>query len=80
MLNLRQNLGLARMMAKGGYYAGVVLRGNATLCAGSMLEQRAKRTPHHPALLFEDRRYSYSGLNAAAKDRVKPITPAFVDP
>jgi acyl-CoA synthetase (AMP-forming)/AMP-acid ligase II len=64
-MNLRGNLALARVMAKGAYYS-VVLRDSARGSAARFVEEHARRTPNATALLFEDRRYSYSGFNAAA--------------
>ncbi len=66
MLNLRSNLALARVVLQGGFYTGVVLREGASLCAAKLVEEHAKRTPQQTAVLYEDRRYSYSALNAAA--------------
>lgn len=71
-MNLRGNLALARVVAKGAYYTGVVLRDSAPGSAATFVEEHAKRTPHATALLFEERRYSYSGFNAAA-NRVSSV-------
>ncbi len=66
MANLRDNLALGRVLVKGAYYTGVVLRDGAPRSAARFLEEHAASTPHASALLFEDRRYSYAGFNAAA--------------
>jgi acyl-CoA synthetase (AMP-forming)/AMP-acid ligase II len=66
MMNLRSNLALARVVLQGGFYTGVILREGAALCAAKLVEEHARRTPQHTAVLFEERRYSYAALNAAA--------------
>jgi len=71
-MNLQGNLALARVVAKGAYYTGVVLRDKAHGSAARFVEEHARRTPHATALLFEERRYSYSGFNAAA-NRVSSV-------
>ncbi len=63
---LRSNARMAQTIAYGIYLAAYKLRDGQNFSPAALLEQHAKRSPAHPAILFEDKRISYQELNARA--------------